>query len=268
MEQQNSTLLVDSHAHLNELADRRLSAIFDQENPKLVVISNSADVESSRRNLKIAKKFRSIIPFYGIHPEIFSRPNSTPIDVEHIDSMVTEIKKILSRGSGIGEVGLDSKYGSLDSQKYLFEKMLSLAESTSFPVTLHCRESVSAILETIASYNLKGKILFHWFAGTEEELGRVNERGMYTTYGPSILFSKRLSRLLSRSDPELLLSETDTPTRFNSLTKDEGNPLMIASVYFKMAATLKISFDSLREKLLQNTNEYLGTQTSLRVKSN
>jgi Tat protein secretion system quality control protein TatD with DNase activity len=91
---------------------------------------------------------------------------------------------------------------------------------------------------------------------------------MYTSYGPSILFSKRLSRLLSRSDPELLLAETDAPTRFHSLTKEEGNPLLVASVYFKMAETLKISFDSLREKLFQNANGYLGTQTSLRVKSN
>ncbi|MFI5421811.1 MAG: TatD family hydrolase [Nitrososphaerales archaeon] len=261
-------MLIDAHAHLDELADPKLSALFDTENPKLLVISNSTNVESSRRNLDFAKKFRTITPFLGIHPEIFSRPNSTTIDVQRIDSMVNELEQLLPKGSGVGEIGLDPKYGSMDSQKYLFEKMLSLAQSTSLPVTLHCRESVSAILETMTSYNLKGKILFHWFAGTEEELGQITERGMYTSYGPSILFSKRLSRLLSQSNPELVLAETDAPTPFNSITKNEGNTLLIASVYFKMAAVLKISFDSLREKLLQNANAYLRTQTSLRVKSN
>jgi TatD DNase family protein len=261
-------LILDSHAHLSDFPDTKLSTIFHQ-NVQLVVLSNSVDLNTSTRNLDLSQKFRSaIIPFVGIHPEIFARPTNQPLNRSLIDSVTEKVGLLARDASGIGEIGLDPKYGNPELQNYLFEKMLQLAESTSLPVALHCRDSVSELLEKISSYNLRGTILFHWFAGSEDELSQITERGMYSSFSPSILFSKKLSRLLERANPDLILPETDAPTPFRSFGQNEGSPFLIASVVFKMASVLKISFESMRERLLQNSNGYLRTQTSLRVKEN
>jgi TatD DNase family protein len=259
---------VDSHAHLSDFAVAKLSTII-HTNVDLRVISNSVDLDSSVRTLDLSQKFKSVvIPFVGIHPEIFARQTNREIDRALIDSMVEKLGSLIGKSVGIGEIGLDPKYGSPELQNYLFEKMLQLSKSSSLPVALHCRDSVSQILEKISTFNIRGKILFHWFAGSENELSQITERGMYCSFSPSILFSKRLARLLERSNSDLVLAETDAPTPFRSLVQNDGNPLLVASVVFKMASVLKISFEAMREKLLQNSNAYLRTQTSLRVQEN
>jgi TatD DNase family protein len=261
-------MLVDSHAHLNEYPEESIAALFERDNVGLTVISNSTDLESSLRNIDLSKKYRSIIPFVGIHPEILSRNQGAAMDKPAIDSIIERLGKLMPDSSGIGEIGLDPKYGSEIIQDYLFEKMLSLSQSTSLPITIHSRDRVSKILDILSTYSVRGRILFHWFSGSDAELRLLNEKGMFTSYSPSVLFSKRLSRLLEQSRSDLILSETDSPTSFISLKSGEGSPLLISSVVFKMSLVLKTPFDSMREKLKENAIVYLGTQNSLRVKGN
>ncbi len=236
--------------------------------PEISIVSNSVNLESSLRNLELSELSSRIIPFVGIHPDAFKPDaNKKEFTLELLDKMVDGIQDAAGRSRGIGEIGLDPKYGSDKAQEKLFREMLSISESTSLPSSIHNRSSVSRILEIISTFALKGSVLLHWFAGTEQELAEISEKGMFVSYGPSILTSKRMRSLVERTPLDLLLAETDSPTPFASLHNSLGTPFLIASVVFEIGLIKKIPFQEVNEKIESNLWKYLGTQNSLRVKT-
>lgn len=247
---------VDIHAHLDSGELEYFLTSHDQDS--LTVVSNSVDVASSVKNLELAKKFRSVVPFVGIHPELF-RETQNRISKEEIDKLVNDIRRLVSLGKGIGEIGIDPGYGHMDGQKHLLKKMLEIAEKTNLPITLHSRGATSSVLDIISTHDLKSRILFHWFAGTVEELKRIHSAGMYTSFGPSIIFSKRMQSLVQLSDSRYLLAETDSPTKYKSLLNAPGSPVLVCSVIYQIGLLLNLSFDRTRELLYINSNSYLSS---------
>jgi TatD DNase family protein len=225
----------------------------------LRVISNSTNLESSKRNLELGRKTSSIIPFVGIHPEIF-RSEPGVFHRSDLDSMVLELEGLLRSAKGVGEIGLDSSYGHFEDQKYLLEKILCICENSNLPITFHCRETVAKILDVVSTCKVDSKLLFHWFSGSEDELRKLIDIGAYVSFGPSILFSKRMACLVQSSDVDLIVAETDSPTFFRSISDAVSTPLLTPSVVFKMGLILNMAFDKVAEKLETNTNEYLSTQ--------
>ena len=224
------------------------------------MISNSVDLHSSSRNIELATNCDSVIPFVGIHPGIFARPENSSLTHEDFDIMIEEVVRLLKFAKGVGEVGLDPSYGYLIDQEYLLRGILSLAESSTLPITFHCRETILKTIDIVSTYNLQSKILFHWFAGSELELRKLHDRGMYTSFGPSILFSKRMAGLVKSSDPQFILAETDSPTPFRSIVDAPGTPILINSVAFKIGLILNIPFQQACELVETNANRYLLTQ--------
>ncbi len=263
-----SLLLVDAHAHLDDSSLASFSDVLALSDVDLVVISNSVDSLSSTRNLELAKRSDRIIPFVGIHPGIFrENADDTNLRKPAIEPMIEEVRNLAYAALGIGEIGIDPKYGSVEKQEQLFLSMLSLCEKTTLPITIHSRDSVSKILQILPTFDLKGKVLFHWFAGSESELAAINDRGIFVSYGPAILVSKRLCTLVEKTPLDLILSETDSPTPFSLLNHATSTPFLIASAAFKISLIKEMKLDSLEEFICENTMRYLGTQNSLRVKS-
>ena len=254
--------MIDAHAHLDDAA----LAFFVEsignrrEDQSIIVLSNSVDCDSSMKNLKLAEVHSGVRPFVGIHPEILGRRGNEELGKSMLDDQVARIAALLSRASGVGEIGLDDKYGSMESQKYLLEKMLYLAEPTRLPITFHCRGSVQDILQILSTFNIRGNVLFHWFAGSEAELRTLQTKGAYVSFGPSVLYSKRLGELARYSDQHLTLVETDSPTRFNGITGNSpGTPVLISSVIFKLGLIQGVSFRGMLQITNENALRYLQT---------
>jgi TatD DNase family protein len=257
-------MLVDAHAHLDELSLSNFATGLIDSDLSIQIISNSVDLGSSIRNVQLAAKSQKIIPFVGIHPDIFQK-SGADFDLEQA---VEKLRDLSEYSSGIGEIGLDPKYGFLEKQEQLFLSMLEISEATGLPTTIHSRDSVSKILEILSSFNLKGSILFHWFAGQENELNKLEQKGLFVSYGPSVIFSKRMKTLLEKSNMDLILPETDSPTAFTFFNQlSISTPLLIGSVVFGISLAKKIRFAELCSTLCANVQSYLRTQTSLRVKS-
>ncbi len=254
--------MIDAHAHLDDdalaffvesMGNRSRDQLF-------IVLSNSVDYDSSIKNLKLAEVHREVRPFVGIHPEIFAKRGNEALGESGLDYEVARIAGLLSRASGVGEIGLDDKYGSMEFQKYLMEKMLALAEPTRLPITFHCRGSVQDILKVLSTFNVTGNVLFHWFAGSEAELRTLQAKDMFVSFGPSVLYSKRLGELARRSDQHLTLVETDSPTRFNGITGNSpGTPVLISSVVFKLGLIRGVSFQEMLQITNDNALRYLQT---------
>jgi TatD DNase family protein len=254
--------MVDAHAHLDEDALAGFVDTLSQTDTQITVISNSVNPESSRRNIELGKACDKILPFVGMHPDYFQQ---NPESKGHLQETIEGISKLSGQSRGIGEIGLDPKYESFPEQEKLFREMLSLAEKTRLPSSIHNRNSVARILEILLTFSLKGSVLLHWFAGSEQELSQILDQGYFVSYGPSILASKRMRSLVEKTEINFLLPETDAPTPYRSLNRSISTPFLIASVVFEMSLIKNIPFPEMREKLQKNLERYLGTQTSLRV---
>lgn len=253
-------MIVDAHVHLDHEALENFVEMMIKNDDRFAYFSNSVDYQSSLRNISLSERKSSVKPFVGIHPEIFYKPHSSDLTHSKLDSMIEDVGKLFPKAAGIGEIGLDKKYGQMDGQRYLLTSMLKLVESSRLPVTFHCRDSISEILDLLSSYRIRGNVLFHWFAGSESELRNVHDKGIYTSFGPSLIFSKRISALVGTCDLNLILAETDSPTKFSSLLEGISTPFLVTSVLFKMSLIRKVTFDEMVEIAEKNSIAYLGTQ--------
>ena len=122
---------------------------------------------------------------------------------------------------GVGEVGLDPKYSEVSpgsAQMRLFEGQ---------------------------------------FEG-EEQLGRVLARPRaFVSFGPAILYSKKLLRSARKCPPESVLVESDGPVPFAALGGPEG-PGLVPSVAFRLAELWGKSLDDTVLQLSSNAASFLG----------
>jgi TatD DNase family protein len=263
---------VDCHAHLDDkfslpfLDSLRAIENLNTGRSPMWLFSNSVDLDSSNANLLLAEEFpKSVVPFVGIHPQsaksIFSKRRSDEIN----DRLRNKLDGLVQQAKGIGEVGLDPKYGDMELQVQLFEMQLQIAEKhSSLPITFHSRETISQIIDLISAFKLSNRMLFHWFAGTEAELAKLRDLGTYVSFGPSLLFSKRMSNLASIADNNLILSETDSPLMLGSLEDHKiVSPFIVTSVLLQMAQIRKSSFQEISDTIYRNSVAYIQAQNSL-----
>ena len=254
-------MVTDSHAHLDEqsLSSFLQSYTFRSDSlERFDIITNSVDEKSSLRNLEIAHFSKSVHPFVGIHPQTFL---DGVCSKEQIATSVSYIAKLLDRAQGLGEIGLDHKYGEINQQRFLFSEQLELAEKTPVPISIHSRSSTRECLDILSTFNLRAQVLFHWFSGDQEELKKMHDRAYFTSFGPSLLYSKRARSLLFSADRRFILAETDSPLKLDSIgTEFKLNPFFVSSVLFEMSLILQISFEQVSKLNDRNALTYLGTQ--------
>ncbi len=233
----------------------------DGEKSDFVVFSNSVDEYSSVRNLSMSLSDPQLVAFVGIHPQILNQ-NIKAEKEEYWEPKLRRIANLLQEASGLGEIGLDPKYGRTDMQEYLFARQLELAETRNISVTIHSRDSLDRCLEIISTFSLnRSRLLFHWFAGDLPELKRIQGMGYYVSFGLPILYSKRVQSLLKAADHSLVLAETDSPLPLSSVWNGfVASPFAISSVIFGMGRILGKTFAQVNEQNDENARKYLATQ--------
>jgi len=248
--------LTDAHIHLSD--DE-----FSKDMPFIIHCMNklriraccvSMDLQSSTKTLELGKKSNLILPFIGIHPE-----KASSNDLEPVVNLIEENSKYIS---GVGEIGLDKTYVSdeigFKNQELVFHKMLSLAEKLKKPISVHSRATLEEILSILPSYSISG-VLLHWFAGNKKQLKTVMERGYFVSYGPAMLYAKDKQVLLSETNKEKILVETDGPVKFSRCFGFKvGQIAFLPSVVFCAAKVLHTTYDEILNQIEQNCKHYLG----------
>jgi TatD DNase family protein len=232
---------VDIHTHLFN-QDEKMEKLFS--NLGISVVSVGIDRETSHKAL--SSKFYG--KFVGVHPSSASKEEG-----------LEWLEKIAPLATGIGEIGLDPSYGQIEIQKQVFVKQLELAERLGKPIQVHSRKASKECFEIIKSFKLKA-VLMHWFED-ENTLDRINSNGYFVSFGPAILYSKKLNKIASSIEKSLILTESDFPVSFHSLQGVSG-PMLIPSVVFKLANILALSFNDTSELIFANTKRYMQTLPS------
>lgn len=249
------TWLFDSHIHLSDLEfEKDISFIIkSMEKLHIKVCCVSMDNSNSIQTLNLATKSELILPFIGIHPEKFK---------DNLDGMTRLIEQNKDKISGIGEIGLDKTYvesnEEYSTQKQVFETLLSLAEKHKKPVSIHSRKTLDDIFEIISSYSLSG-VLLHWFDGNKKQLQKAMDMKFFVSYGPVLLYATDKQILLSKTDQDKILVETDGPVRFSKCFGFKpAQVTFIPSVIFCASKVLRKPYDELSSILEKNSMNYLG----------
>lgn len=247
--------LYDSHIHLTDTEyDNFLPSILvTLKGMGIKACSVAVNISTSLKALRLfgEKDVRNTVyNFLGIHPQ-YADENISQFE-EMVDSNIHNI-------DGIGEIGLDpTYYNQVKNTKVLqdqvFTKMLTIAETYDKPISVHSRQSLDEILNVLSTYNLK-KACLHWFDGSPQQLEKSLDMGLYVSFGPSLVYSKKKQGLLKLTDQGKLLIETDGPVRYPSCFKNVITlpTSVLMSVVRSMSEVLCLSPKNVAEKVERNS---------------
>ena len=234
---------VDSHSHLGDMDAREALAL--GEATGMLIVSCGTDRRSSRASLKLAAGAPGrVVAFVGVHPSEKS-------------GGLGWLPEALEAATGLGEVGLDPSYspaGPRGAQRRTFVAQLELAQKLGKPVQVHSRGAEETVLEVLDGFRLRG-VLMHWFE-SEERLPAALDRGYLVSYGPAVLYSRRLQRMAAKSNPDQVLTETDSPVAYGPLGGVKG-PSLVPSVVFKLAELWGGGFEEARVRVAGNAGRFL-----------
>ena len=244
--------LYDSHIHLS---DSEYDSDFDNiinsmKKLKIKACCVSEDLDTSKKTIEISENNQLIFPFVGIHPGKAE---------EKIEPILELIDKNKNKISGIGEIGLDTTYeNSFQQQEKLFREQLSTAEKLQKPISIHSRKALDEIYEIITSYSIKGMLL-HWFDGSKKQLKKGMDMGFFVSYGPLLIYANDKQSLLTETNTDRILVETDGPVKFSRCFELKTAQIsFIPSVIFCASKILRKPYDDLIVDLEQNSKNFLG----------
>ena len=247
--------LTDAHIHLSdeEYSQDIQFILTSMEKMKIRACCVSLGLQSSENTLELGQKSRLVLPFVGMHPEEAA---------DDLEPLVKLIEKNSKQISGIGEIGLDKTYVSnqdeFKRQETVFRTMLSIAEKLNKPVSIHSRATLDEILAILPSYSISATLL-HWFAGSKKQLKAAMELGYYASYGPSMIYAQDKQVLLSETNRDRILVETDGPVRFSRcFGLKAGQITFLPSVVFCASKILNKTYDDISYEIEQNSKRYLG----------
>lgn len=172
-----------------------------------VVINSGSDLESSYVGKQLSEQYDYIYFASGVHPhELYHMSEKTIQQIRQL----AEHKKCVA----IGEIGLDYHYDTFpkQTQKYWFEKQLSLAKLLHIPVIIHSREASQDCFDIIKKSGVE-KGVIHCYSGSVEMAEEYVKMGFMIGIGGVLTYSnaKKLTEVAKKISLEHILIETDSP---------------------------------------------------------
>jgi len=200
-------LLVDGHAHLNELSD--LSESIREAKGAGVggIIAVGMDIESNKKILQTAEaNSQFVYPALGYHPWV--------IREEEIEANLSFIRDHAEEGVALGEIGLDYKVKvKKELQWKVFGELLGIALESDKPVVVHCRYSHRRAFDMVKERKIE-RAVFHWYSGPLRLLDEILEAGYLISATPASAYSPPHREAIRRAPIESILLETDTPVSY------------------------------------------------------
>jgi len=206
-------MLIDSHCHLDYLAEREpLDEILARARAAGVdaMLTISTRLASFPQVLDIAETDANIWCSVGVHPHEAQAEQN--VDVARLIALAAHPKVI-----GIGETGLDYHYmnSPKDVQKALFRTHIRAARDSGLPLIVHAREADADIGDILEMEMGKGAFcgVMHCFSSSPELAWRCLEMGFYISISGIVTFKNagELRELVARLPLERILLETDAP---------------------------------------------------------
>lgn len=198
--------LIDFHCHL-DLFPNYLEMVKESEKLeiKTLTVTNAPNVW--RQNQLLIKNCQHIRVALGLHPQL-AHSHAKEISL---------FEKYLPETRYVGEVGLDGSSGykeTLEIQRKIFKKVLELCASAKGKIlTVHSRQAAREVIEYVEKYLPldRGKVVLHWFTGSESQAKRAVEAGCYFSINIKMLEYPRKRTLIESLPQDRILTESDAP---------------------------------------------------------
>jgi TatD DNase family protein len=213
-------LLVDTHAHLEEVPDLDSALARARVAGVRAIIAVGSDLASSQRALEISRDHPGFVfPALGIHPTSLGEEAVFRFMEENLDKAVA-----------IGEVGLDYKVagpGDLrETQKRAFARCLEMARARRKPVLVHARGAWADAFDLVKRSGVE-KVVFHWFSGPPEVLKGIVASGYFVSATPAVEYSHGHRSAVQHVPLPQLLLETDSPVRYRGRDSEPADVVRV-----------------------------------------
>lgn len=255
--------LFDAHIHLDQYSDIKIEEIIDGFHPLTGLISVSTNLESSKRNLMLAQKYKKVHAAFGYHPE---QPPPTAEVLEQLITWMTQNKESMV---AIGEVGLPyylrkESPSNFSLQPYIdtLDKFIQLAKEWEKPIVLHAvNEDAPTVCDLLEKHSVT-KAHFHWFKGDNQTLKRMKHNGYSISVTPDVCYEKEIQDIVHEYPLELLMVETDGPWPFEGpFQKEMTHPRMIEESIQVISDIKKMPIELVYDQLLKNTLSFYSIQS-------
>ena len=249
--------IFDTHAHyLREDFGEELDGLLERLPHMGVerVRAVGCDLESSREEIALAKRYGYIRAAAGIHPEHAA---------ELPENWEEQLEEMLRDESvcALGEIGLDHHYPEppKDIQKEVFVKQLESAKRLDMPVIIHSRDAAGDTMEILKQFKPRG--VLHCFSGSAETAREAVSLGLYIGFTGVLTFknAKKAVAACEAVPLDRLLLETDcpymAPEPFRGQKSHSG---MIIKTAAKMAEIKGISTEEMIETARRNGERLFG----------
>lgn len=218
-----TTGLVDFHCHLDLYPDHAV-AVREAEAAGVFTLAVTTTPRAWPRNHELAQCTKHVRAALGLHPQLVAEREN---EIELWDRYLSETRYV-------GEVGLDAGprfFKSLDAQKRVFQHVLQrCAEAGGKIITTHSIRSAKPVLDLVEAHlpPERGKIVLHWFTGTQSEAKRALELGCYFSINAGMLDKEKHAAMVQTIPLDRILTETDGP--FTRTGERPSQPVDVAIV--------------------------------------
>ena len=234
--------------------EEELNSILENSKEVALILSNSVNIKSCEKNLKISQKHSKIKLAAGLYPE-------STLKAGDFSKLKDFVKKNKHHIIAIGEIGLDKQEKcDFSLQKEIFIQQLELAKVFNLPSIIHTRKAEKEVLDILENYKNQ-KFVLHCFSGNFKLVKRAVELGFYFSIPAIIIRSEHFQRLVKEVPRDRILTETDSPLL--SPYKEKSNqPTYIKETIKKIAEIWKISEKEVEIQVEKNTKQVFSLKLS------
>lgn len=215
--------LVDFHCHLDMYPDP-VAVVRETEALGIMALAVTTTPYNWPRNKALTAHSKSIYAALGLHPQLMT----------HHEEEIALWDTYLGDTRYIGEVGLDAGprfRHSLETQKRVFQHILQRSSAAGDKIlSVHSVRTATMVLDYTETFFRSGKVVLHWFTGSQGEAKRAVKQGCYFSINTIMMKSERHLATIKTLPINRILTETDGPS-----TMTEGRPSKPADVSLAVA---------------------------------
>jgi TatD DNase family protein len=256
-EEKPMSQLVDTHAHLEDIADLE-QTINDATRANIIAIAAvGSGFVSNQKVLSLAEIYRGFVyPALGLHPWNLAD--------EDLESSLRFIEANIDKVVAIGEVGLDydkrvRARADKEQQKAVFQQILRIARNHAKPVLVHSRYAWRDALDMVSEARVE-KAVFHWYTGTSSVLRDIISRGYFISATPAVEYHEEHRRAVRGTPLDRLLLETDSPVVYQRGTafEYEARPTDVLRSLRGVSQLIGMDEAKLAEQTTANALKFFG----------
>lgn len=199
--------LVDYHCHLDLYSDSE-GVFAECLQHGVAALAVTTTPHAWPKNKEMAERFPVVRVALGLHPQLVAERGAE----------IRIFEKFFSETRFIGELGLDAGpqfYRSINQQKQIFEKVLQMGnEAGGRILSVHAVRTTRDILALVEKHLLqeRGRVVLHWFNGTNSEAELAARLGCYFSVNAQMLASPKRQPIVAGLPLQRILTETDGPS--------------------------------------------------------